>query len=202
MPTEYFSHEDFPQGSPKWKALRAGIVTASEFGAMLAKGEGKMRRALLLRLAGERITGEPEETFTNAAMERGRQMEEQARLAYALVAGAEPKRISFARNELAGASPDALLSADGLLEVKNCKPSVLIEILEKGDFPPQHVAQVQGQMWITERAWCDLVCYWPKMPLFIKRAYRDPAYIANLRSAVIDFNRDLDAMVAKIKAYG
>ena len=69
-------------------------------------------------------------------------------------------------------------------------------------FPAEHVAQTQGQLWVTGRAWVDLIVYWPGMPRFIKRAGRDEAYIANLATAVDQFNFELDAMVQKILAYG
>ena len=54
---------------------RAGIPTASEFHTVMAKGKGwrkpNTRKTYLLKLAGEIITGEPMESFTNAHMERG-----------------------------------------------------------------------------------------------------------------------------------
>ena len=30
---------DFPQGSPEWHAIRAGLPTASEFSTVMAKGK-------------------------------------------------------------------------------------------------------------------------------------------------------------------
>ena len=77
---------DIEQNSEEWKKLRSGIPTASEFSALLAKGEGKTRRALMRRLAGERVTGEPESMFENATLLRGHAMEDDARRTYALVA--------------------------------------------------------------------------------------------------------------------
>jgi hypothetical protein len=69
-------------------------------------------------------------------------------------------------------------------------------------FPADHVAQCQGGLWVTGREWIDIVCYYPNMPVFIKRAYRDEAYIANLAGEVAKFTDELDALVAKISAYG
>ena len=52
-----------------------------------------------------------------------------------------------------------------------------------GELPPEHKAQVQGSMWVAERELWDFVSYWPKLPLFVKRVYRDNGYIATLASA-------------------
>lgn len=203
MPIEIF--KDLEQGTDEWKKIRAGLPTASEFSALLAKGEGKMRAGLLRRLAGERVTGEPEEGFRSSAMERGNVMEEDARRAYSLLTDSPVDRIGFVRNTgaygAAGYSPDGFVGEDGLVEFKSNKPSVLIGIWERGTCPPEHVAQVQGGLWLTGRQWCDVVCYWPRFPTFICRVHRDPAKIAEIAREVKLFNEELDALVAKIKGW-
>ena len=66
--------------------------------------------------------------------------------------------------------------------------------------PPEHKAQVQGCMWITEREWWDFTAYWPKLPLFTKRIIRDDTYIRTIADAVDRFNDELDATVARLRA--
>lgn len=199
---EFFDHE---QGSDAWRACRLGIPTASMFATVLAKGKGgadsKTRATYLNKLAGEIITGELAEGYTNAHMERGHEHEPVARAMYALITGNEPLPVGFARRGRAGASPDALIGDDGLLELKSKLPHLLIEALVRDDFPPDHKAQVQGQLWVTERAWCDIAIYWPGMPLVTYRAERDDIYIATLASAVDAFNEELDLVVARVRAY-
>ena len=63
-------------------------------------------------------------------------------------------------------------------------------------------AQVQGTLWITKREWWDLPVYWPGMPLFTKRAYRDEPYIQRLATEVDRFNAELDDVVAQIRSRG
>ena len=53
--------QELEQGSDLWREARAGLVTASEFSQLLSKGQGKTRRTLMLKKAGERITGNPSE---------------------------------------------------------------------------------------------------------------------------------------------
>jgi len=194
------------QGSPDWFAARAGIVTASEFQTLLMKGKGggesATRRTYMRKLAGEIITGEPMESFTNAHMERGKVMEQEARDLYAFMTDAEPQQIGFIRSGRKGASPDSLIGDNGGLEIKTRLPHLMIELLESGEVPNEHIAQVQGGMWVAEREWWDFVAYWPKLPLFVKRVYRDEAYIKKLADAVEQFNAELDALVSRIKAYG
>ena len=192
------------QSSPDWYACRAGIPTASEFATVMASGRGgesKTRLKYLRTLAGEIITGECVPGLTNAHMERGHEMEGEARDLYAMIADTEPELVGFLRRGRAGASPDSLIGTDGVLEIKTKLPHLQIEVLTADAVPSEHIAQCQGQLWISGRAWVDFVSYWPGLPLFIKRVPRDDAYIARIQVAVDDFVRELDELVAKIKNY-
>lgn len=194
------------QRSPDWYALRAGIPTASEFATVLAKGKGGgesvTRRKYMMTLAGEQITGEPAESYDNPFMERGRAQEGEARDLYAFAHDADPHLVGFIRNGDKGCSPDALVGTDGMLEIKTAKASILIEHLMANKFPAEHVAQTQGGLWVAERDWIDLVIYSPRLPLFVKRAYRDDAYIADLAKAVDAFNDELAQVVDRVRGYG
>ena len=196
---------DCEQGSEDWFRARMGIPTASEFGTVLAPragSEGKMRRTYLHKLAGEIITGEPMERYGNAHMDRGHEMEAEARSLYAFMSDADPTQIGFLRNGQKGCSPDSLIGDAGVLEIKTKLPHLLIDCILKDDFPAEHKAQCQGALWVAEREWVDIAVYWPRMPLFVKRAYRDEEYISKLSDAIDAFNADLAAVVDRIKAYG
>lgn len=192
---------DCEQGSEAWHALRCGIPTASRFATVMAKGEGKTRKTYMLELAGEIITGCAAEGYSNAHMERGKVMETEARDYYAFVNNAEPQRIGFIVNGLAGGSPDSLIGTDGMLEIKTALPHILIDKLLRGEFPAEHKAQCQGNLWVAEREWIDIEVYWPKMPPFIKRAYRDDAYIRDLEAGVRQFNEEMAQVVERIRGY-
>ena len=195
---------DCEQGSPEWFKARLGIPTASEFDTVMAKGRGggdsKTRRTYMLKLIGERMTGEPAESYTNAHMERGKAMEAEARNAYAFIREVTPIPVGFIRNGEVGASPDSLIGTDGCMEAKTKLPHLHLEVLLAGVLPPEHKAQVQGQLWVAEREWCDFVSYWPKLPPFIIRVHRDEAYIAELEAGVAKFLDELNALQASIAA--
>ncbi len=186
------------QGSEEWHRARVAIPTASRFKDVLAKGEGKTRKRYMLDLAGERITGEPVESYSNIHMERGKIMEDEARDLYCFMTNAEPYRVGFVRHDDTGCSPDSLIGADGALEIKTKLPALQIECILADKLPSEHVAQVQGTLWICEREWLDFVSYWPKLPLFVKRIYRDEDYIKNLAAEVKRFNEELNELVEKI----
>lgn len=195
------------QGTPEWFAARLGIPTASEFETILTTpkskgGESKMRRTYLNKLAGELLTGDPMETVTTFHMERGKIMEDEARDMYAFLKNVEPERVGFVRNGNKGCSPDSLIDDAGMLEIKTALPHLMIDFLRKDEFPPEHKAQCQGQLWVCEREWVDIIVYWPKYTPLIKRAFRDEGYIANLAGAVDAFNEELQGVVESIRAYG
>lgn len=193
---------DLEQGSPEWFAARAGIPTASKFATVMAKGEGKTRSEYMRTLAGEILTGEPAEQFSNVHTERGNAMEDEARDTYAFINGVEPTRVGFIRNGNCGASPDSLIGENGGLEIKTALPKIQIDRLERNRLPPEHKAQVQGNLWIAEREFWDFVSYWPRLPVLTVRVYRDEEYIKALSDEIDRFNDELAALVERIRNYG
>jgi len=192
---------DLEQGSQAWFRARAGIPTASRFATVMAKGEGKTRAKYMRTLAGEIITGEPAEQFSNAHTDRGNAMEDEARETYAFINGVEPMRVGFIRNGNRGASPDSLIGSNGGLEIKTAIPDIQIDRLERGVLPSEHKAQVQGNLWLAEREWWDFVSYRPRLPMFQIRVYRDETYIANMSSEIDRFNEELADLVERIRNY-
>lgn len=196
---------DVEQGSEAWFRARMGRPTASRFATVLAKGKGGgesvTRRKYLYQLAGEIISGEPAESFSNAHTERGKLMEPEARAAYAFLRDAAPVQVGFIHNEIAGASPDSLLGDKGILELKTKLPDLLVECIMSGEFPAEHKAQCQGCLWIAEREFVDIAVYFPRMPLFVSRAYRDEFFIGTLVKEIKAFNQELVDIVAKLRKY-
>jgi len=190
------------QGSPEWFEARRGIPTASRYADVLAEGKGIMRARYMRQLAAEIITEEPMETYKNAKMERGKEHEPDLRKRYAFDHDADVEQVGFLRSTMmaTGCSPDGLVGVDGMIEIKSTEPDLLIELLDSGRAPTQHMAQIQGNLWITGRDWCDLVIGWPKLPLFTVRVKRDEPYMANLRRELERFNQELHEMVGRIKA--
>ncbi len=199
MPLEII---DCEQNSEAWLLARCGIPTASCFSKVLAKGEGKVRKSYMLELAGEIITGKPNDGYSNDHMKRGHEMEPDARGQYAFERRVMPQVVGFVRNGAKGCSPDSLVGNDGVLEIKTKIPALHLECLMRDGFPPEHRAQCQGHLWVTEREWLDLAVYWPGLPLVVHRATRDEEYIRTLAAEIDRFNEELAAIVERVKRYG
>lgn len=193
---------DCDQGSPEWFQCRLGIPTASEFSTVMAKGEGKTRKTYMLKLAGERMLGVPAESYTNGHMERGKEMEDEARDFYCFERNVDVHRVGFVRNGQMGASPDSLIGDNAGLEIKTALPHIQIDRLLRNELPAEHKAQVQGAMLVCDRDSWDFVSYWPKLPLLVVSVRRDNGYIANLKGEIDRFNEELEAMVERLSHYG
>lgn len=191
------------QNSPEWHQARAGIPTSSEFSTVMAKGRGggdsKTRRTYLYKLAAERMTGQVGTLWAgNAHTERGHLLEPEARALYAMLNDVEPVQVGFVRRGPVGCSPDSLIGDNGALEIKTRLGHLQIELLEANALPPEHKAQIQGQMWVTDREWVDFFSYSPGLPPFQTRVHREPVYIAEMAKAVKDFCDELDALTARL----
>ena len=195
---------DIEQGSADWLALRLGIPTASEFECLLVNGKGEQgfgaaALSYMDQLIGERITGEAAELpFSTRATERGHELEAAARLLYCERECIEPSQVGIILNHGAGYSPDGLAAHDGLIEIKTKLPKFQVGVILSGEVPKEHIAQCQGGLWMAERDWLDFISYWPGMPLFVKRVYRDESYISKLAERVKAFNELLESRLDRV----
>lgn len=195
---------DIAQGTPEWLALRLGIVTCSELDALLVAGKGQEGFGVAAftymdQLIGERITGEAAELpFQTRATTRGHELEAVARELYEDREGVQTEQAGIILNHGIGYSPDSLVSNDGLTEIKTKLPKFQIGVILADAVPKEHVAQCQGGLWVSEREWIDFVSYWPGMPLFVKRAYRDEVLIRKMAERVKTFHELLDERMQKV----
>ncbi len=191
------------QGGIEWFEARRGLITASEFSSVLAKAKKKgeksvTRRKYMYTLAGERITGTLVEAYSNAFMQRGKDLEDRARELYQEQTGTEVTQIGFMKNGYTGYSPDGLIGNKRGIEIKVCIASIQIERLIADKVPSEYVAQVQGGNMVGELDEVDFVSYCEGMPLFIKRAKRDETYITNLKKETELFEKELQEIVNRI----
>lgn len=197
-----------PQGSEAWFAARAGHCTASRFSDVLAKvksGEAASRRNYRWQLVAERLTGIPQEGYQNDAMRWGNEQEPFARMAYEIETGDDVERVEFIKHPsipLVGASPDGRIQMRRGLEIKCPYSSVIHVQTLAGGMPSEHVAQVQGGMWVCELDEWVFVSYDPRMPeklrLYVEIVKRDDAYIAKLEQEVRVFNDEVDRQLQQI----
>jgi putative phage-type endonuclease len=197
-----------PQGSAEWLAARAGCLTASAIADMLAKtktGEAASRANLRARLVAERLTGIPQDGFSNAAMQWGNEQEPFARAAYEIHSGNLVDQTGLVMHPsipYAGASPDGLIDDCGLVEIKCPNTATHVKYLLSGDAPKEYQPQMLWQMECTERKWCDFVSFDPRMPshlqLFVVRFDRDEGRLNDVRAEAVKFLAEVDSMINQL----
>jgi hypothetical protein len=196
-----------------WRRERAAFVTASRFADVMAFGKTgqplKERRDYLGEIVTERLTGEPCSMILAPALGWGNDVEPYGKTAYEIATGCvlrEPGLLKHPSIPWVAATPDGLVDPDGGYESK-CPANSLVHLQTWLDgMPKAHMPQIQGGMWVCERAWWDFVSYDPRMPahlrLYRQRIQRDDAYIAQLEKHVRQFLAEVDEMLDRIAKLG
>lgn len=194
---------DCEQGSEEWLRARAGIVTASTFSDVMAKGRSKgsvseQRRKLLFATAAEIITGEPTPHFGgNRHTQRGHALEPVVRSLYEMHTEEDVTTVGFIRRGRIGYSPDACVGMRAGFECKTRLPDLQIALLEADRLPLDHYLQCQGGLLVTGWPWIDYWSYCKGLPVFKKRIERDHATLSELNSELNIFHREVDMLVKK-----
>jgi putative phage-type endonuclease len=197
--------ESCEQGSAEWLALRLNKVTASMVSNVLSKGRGnapsKMAETYMIELIAEKLTGQSKPFFENDAMRWGTETEPQARSMYEVKNDfVVVREVAFVEhNEFIGISPDGLIADDGLLEIKCPNTTTQIRRALSGDYSSDYKAQIQMQLWVTERQWCDFVSFDPRLDCdagyLQQRVYRDEEYIEEMKVKVYAFVENMNKTI-------
>lgn len=184
---------DLEQGTEEWHRARLGIPTASMMDKIITPTGKASTQAngYMNQLLADWLAGHPVDAFeSNRWTDQGHEREDQARTLYELVNDVDVEQTGFVfldgqRN--IGCSPDGLVGENGLLEIKNPKGSVFVEYLLDGKLPNKYKPQVQAQLWICGREWCDFMFHHPELGHKIIRVDRDDDYIALMAELVAKF---------------
>lgn len=220
---------DIVQLSPEWFAVKLGKVSASHFSEVLRKedllamkqtqaaqprnvdiqNQAQLqqrttkagRKKYMFEVLSERLSGETHPSFNYKAMKDGVKKEPQARAYYEALYGTV-EQVGFMQiNDYVGCSPDGLTGTDGIIEIKCPYSSIHLSYIDKDEFPTTYEPQVQGNLWVTERQWCDFISFDPRIkarPFWKKRVFRNEKYIKVLSSAVDVFVKEMLELEAKI----
>jgi len=194
------------QGSPGWHDLRRGSVGGSSINAVLAKGQGKSRKTLLYKLAGEILTGKTSEEYQSPHYQRGHDVEKKARLYYELTTGNEVEQVTLIKSDLPGwhSSPDGIMESKRKgLEIKSRLAHIYLELLETGKIPLADMRQCQNFLAVTGWEEIDYVVYCyptiPSKPAWIKTIHRDEKMIREIKTEVTLFLNELNSLIERIK---
>jgi predicted phage-related endonuclease len=197
-------HPDLIQGSEEWHAARCGLLTASEFKLILTPtlkiAANAKERAHLWEIAAQRISQFVEPTYVGDEMLRGHDDEVEARILYEKHF-APVTECGFVTNDrwgfTLGCSPDGLVADDGLIECKSRRQKFQIETIcgfyEDGAIPEDFVLQIQGELLVTGRKWCDFISYSGGLPMAIMRVHPDE----KVQSAILDAAAKFEARITE-----
>ena len=196
------------QRTPEWFAARLGKVTASRVKDILAKtktGYSTSRANYMFELICERLTGNHEDIFISAPMQRGMDLEDAAKANYMIENGEMVHNVGFVDHphiKNFGASPDGMVGDDGLIEIKCPNTATHISTLKSRKPKSEYITQMQVQMACTGRKWCDFVSYDDRLPdnlaFVCIRIDRDDDYIAEIEREVSAFLKELDAELVEL----
>lgn len=198
------------QRTEEWHKARLAKVTASRVYDVVKRGvKGqylKAREDYLSELLTEKLTGEPYHTLTTQAMQHGIDTEPLARSFYEHETGIMVIETGFVNHPSIanfGASPDGLISQDGLIEIKCPNTAQHITFIRTGLIDERYQYQMLAQMACTGRNWCDFVSFDDRMPenltIKIKRFPRDNKRISIMESEIIKFLNELDNLETELK---
>lgn len=200
---------DVTQGTTAWMELRAGIPTASCFDSILTAGGRKSegRENYMNHLLAERILHRPLDTFQSADMAHGNEFEAQAVASYEFQKECDTVPVGFVTNydDMAGCSPDRFIvqHPEGALECKCPKPQTHVAyLLASIGAGKKYRVQLQGQLWVCEKEWVDILSYAPGMPQALYRVYRDEDFIKELSAHVLSFARELNEKATEMTERG
>lgn len=195
---------DCEQGSPEWQTARLGIPTGSCVDKILTPKTRKLSASSVVyrnMLLAEWLTGYPMENGSTVWMDRGIDLEPEARAWYELHRDVEvqPLGLILRDDEQFGGSPDGSVADDGLVEFK-C-PALHTHVGYMLNDGPDYLGQVQSYLYLGERPWIDVVSYNPDLPPVVNRVERDEKYIADLVAALDPFIADLCEQKEKLLPY-
>lgn len=165
------------QNTKAWHEARTGKLTASRVGAALGVNPWQTPDDLIRAMVRE-AHGAESEFSGNVATRHGQQHEPLAVLDYMSETGSTVDAAGFYTHpeyEWLGASPDGFIDGDGMIEIK-CPYS----LRNGGEFKPlgdqsHYYAQVQVQLAVTGREWCDFY-QWAPHDTVVERVTSDPQW--------------------------
>ncbi len=181
--------------------VRMGKFTASSAANLLLNKSTTSYEKTIYKVAFERMAKTTPETYANAHMQRGHDLEPLAIEAYERENLRSVEHVGFIEiNDWVGCSPDGLVGDNGLVEIK-CPAfdTMLKYMLNPDTLMAQYSAQVQYQMYVTERDWCDLAAYDPNLGLVIQRVFRDEDYIERLQAEIDTAIETVKSIIKQLK---
>ena len=197
-------YHDVPQYSEEYDRLKLGIPTSSNFHKIITpQGKpSKQWREYACVLIAERLLQRKVEFYNSSAMERGLIVEAEAADWYEFDQDVTVQRVGFItdENHTVGCSPDRLVCDEGLLEIKAPLPHTQVEYWISGELNERFRPQLQGQLYISQRSWVDILCWHDVLPKVVMRVEPDAQFIKTLDRELQIFKFFIERVMEKIRA--
>lgn len=161
---------DLQQGTEEWLNFRKTRISATDAYDLL---RGRSIEEILSSKQNSHFKG-------NYYTKRGHLLEDEAKIIYSEAFEPLTNAGAILNSKFPNAmcSPDGIAGDKGLVEVKCFNPERHLKVYHSLD--PHILAQIQFQLLISEREWCDLTLYNPDMPdindtFLIKHILPDPS---------------------------
>ncbi len=195
------------QRTPEWFKVKRGRISASSASACLMQRSTKGRRALVDRIADD-LEGVPDfdEHDTKPWFIDGVYYESFAIGWYQFSRDVDVEKTGFVVHDdfdWLGCSPDGLVGENGLVEAKYRKFLHTFDEHAKVGVTASVMPQIQTQLFVTDRAWCDYLNYWRDDDNefekgHVQRIHRNQAYIDNtLLPAFLSVWADVDTEIRR-----
>jgi hypothetical protein len=196
--------QNVAQYSDAYDRLKLGILTSSNFHKIITS-QGKASRQwreYACVLIAERILQRKIEFYNSPAMERGLIVESEAADWYEFDQDVTVQRVGFITDDdhTVGCSPDRLVGEHGLLEIKAPLPHTQIEYWISGEVSERFRPQLQGQLYVSQRSWVDIVSWHDVLPKVVMRVEPEKNFITALDRELQIFNFFIERVMEKIRA--
>jgi len=200
-------HTEIVQGTPEWHALRLKYpLTASKAQAIGNQGSGL--ETLVYERLSAKYSKSDDEKYSNKDLERGKELEPQARALYELETGNEVEEIGFVTDDeiskVGGISPDgAIIGQNGGVEIKCFEDKKHFRLSLDQDFAIEsvYVWQMQQQMLFMEWDFVDFVAFNPnyQRSLLIKRVMKDEVMQKKIKKGLVMGEKLIKEIETKLK---
>ena len=199
------------QGSDDWLQSRLGVVTASNFGKIITPTGKKSSQVndYINKLVAESLTGQVESFYKSDAMQRGNDIEPEAKNMYEMIKDVTVQETGLIKHDYleAGCSPDGIIVHNtpmgeraelSGIEIKCPLPHNHVEYLRQNKVPSKYIPQIQGCMWITGAKYWDFMSYNEYLQPLIIRVERDEEYIGKLEEYVTETCELIESIIKEL----
>ncbi len=193
-------YKDIIQGSKEWHDVRCGKFGASKCTDLFSAPSTSKYQNLINNVVYERLTNKTVPNYKSEAMQRGNDLESEARQEFEFLSGHKVEEVGYVeRDEFVGMSPDGLIGEDTLIEIKCPNHTTQISYLVKGSVPKQYYYQIQFQLMVSEREGCWFFSYHPNLPEVMMVVKRDDVLIDEIEKKLAIANKQVNEAITKIK---